>query len=671
LASILALDGQYVEGRNIRASYGTSKYCSAFIKNVRCNNPDCTYLHCMGDVEDMFTKQEIQAGYVTSGRDVLAKQQQLAAASGSRRKVGGGGPSGTGKVTSNPVFPPPTYEETNKSQSSLVPPPPSTSSTAQFPPVSSSVQRLSSQPPTISGFSSVAAGGKMVRASSLPIQSTTSNTLQSSSVASVSSHGSSREEVSLTPAEMLSRQQEELRKMHPQNISTSSNIELTMSVSGNGNTSIATPATAASVVAGAHSTNRTMPPPEPHTTLTALTPLKRASSIPEKNKQNILSNDSFVSSKNSNTAGTYNQPNGSTISNENGSSIDNNAYGNGAFNGAVIGNSISNSNSSLIGSLGSHSINGPNNTNDRLKSDSLSTNNTFFGGQSIGNFDRQENNDVLGSDLFAPSMLSAGGGDQWGFSRQSNSTNGSDPLFGMGDNFGAIGGQGIWGNDTSENTTSPGFSSKNSSNLGSSNGGNMNVSGSSALASMLGIQLPTGVGTLRDSLWESSTPVPPPQNTMKSSAPIPTPIGSGLKKSSDEVILGGGQFQIGGMNTSIGGNQSHTGGGNTSDIKMLQSLLPGVHITSGNAYQPAAPNMHVKRDPNNDDFGGIGWGGFGPTPTNNQNQMSFQQHPSIGVGSLLQRDAQSEQRNDSMWSGGNGTVIGGNKKQQGNDSNIW
>ena len=62
----------------------------------------------MGDVEDTFTKQEIQAGYVTSGRDVLARQQQivqqaLSAASGAagsapRRKVGGGGPSGTGKL---------------------------------------------------------------------------------------------------------------------------------------------------------------------------------------------------------------------------------------------------------------------------------------------------------------------------------------------------------------------------------------------------------------------------------------------------------------------------------------------------------------------------------------------------------------------------------------------
>eukprot|EP00956_Cyclotella_meneghiniana_P020678 scaffold36759_cov22-Cyclotella_meneghiniana.AAC.1 len=117
LACILALDGFYHDGRNIRASYGTSKYCSAFIKSVKCNNPDCTYLHHMGDTEDTFTKQEIQAGYVTSGRDVLARQQQImvhiqnASENFGKKIVGCGGPSGTGKASANPILPPPTFSE--------------------------------------------------------------------------------------------------------------------------------------------------------------------------------------------------------------------------------------------------------------------------------------------------------------------------------------------------------------------------------------------------------------------------------------------------------------------------------------------------------------------------------------------------------------------------------
>ena len=46
----------------------------------------------MGDVEDTFTKQEIQAGYVTSGRDVLARQQQIVQQALSASSAGGVAP---------------------------------------------------------------------------------------------------------------------------------------------------------------------------------------------------------------------------------------------------------------------------------------------------------------------------------------------------------------------------------------------------------------------------------------------------------------------------------------------------------------------------------------------------------------------------------------------------
>ena len=71
----------------------------------------------MGDTEDTFTKQEIQAGYVTSGRDVLARQQKTIVQIQSglenigRKTVGCGGPSGTGKASLNPLLPPPTFSE--------------------------------------------------------------------------------------------------------------------------------------------------------------------------------------------------------------------------------------------------------------------------------------------------------------------------------------------------------------------------------------------------------------------------------------------------------------------------------------------------------------------------------------------------------------------------------
>ena len=59
-AAIQALDGFWFEGHLLRASFGTTKYCNNFIRGVGCNNPDCVYLHDLGDDDDRFTKEEIQ-----------------------------------------------------------------------------------------------------------------------------------------------------------------------------------------------------------------------------------------------------------------------------------------------------------------------------------------------------------------------------------------------------------------------------------------------------------------------------------------------------------------------------------------------------------------------------------------------------------------------------------
>lgn len=42
-----------------RASFGTTKYCSYFLRGVACANPDCMYLHDYGNEEDTFSKEEI------------------------------------------------------------------------------------------------------------------------------------------------------------------------------------------------------------------------------------------------------------------------------------------------------------------------------------------------------------------------------------------------------------------------------------------------------------------------------------------------------------------------------------------------------------------------------------------------------------------------------------
>lgn len=51
-----------IDGRLIKTSLGTTKYCSHFMKNQSCPKPDCMYLHELGDSEASFTKEEMHQG---------------------------------------------------------------------------------------------------------------------------------------------------------------------------------------------------------------------------------------------------------------------------------------------------------------------------------------------------------------------------------------------------------------------------------------------------------------------------------------------------------------------------------------------------------------------------------------------------------------------------------
>eukprot|EP00056_Hartaetosiga_gracilis_P003578 m.64971 g.64971 ORF g.64971 m.64971 type:complete len:546 (+) comp11507_c0_seq1:105-1742(+) len=56
------VDGSYLDGKPIRAYLGTTKYCSSFLKCQPCNNPDCMYLHELGDEAVSYTKEEMLQG---------------------------------------------------------------------------------------------------------------------------------------------------------------------------------------------------------------------------------------------------------------------------------------------------------------------------------------------------------------------------------------------------------------------------------------------------------------------------------------------------------------------------------------------------------------------------------------------------------------------------------
>jgi hypothetical protein len=59
---IQAIDGSSYEGRVLRATYGTTKYCSFYLRGLVCQNPGCMYLHEPGEEADSFTKEEMIHG---------------------------------------------------------------------------------------------------------------------------------------------------------------------------------------------------------------------------------------------------------------------------------------------------------------------------------------------------------------------------------------------------------------------------------------------------------------------------------------------------------------------------------------------------------------------------------------------------------------------------------
>lgn len=61
-----------------RAQYGTTKYCSAFLRNETCGNRTCTFLHETGEDNDSFSRQDL------SSMNALSTQRPAHQASSSR-----------------------------------------------------------------------------------------------------------------------------------------------------------------------------------------------------------------------------------------------------------------------------------------------------------------------------------------------------------------------------------------------------------------------------------------------------------------------------------------------------------------------------------------------------------------------------------------------------------
>ncbi|KAM0051366.1 putative transcription factor C2H2 family [Helianthus debilis subsp. tardiflorus] len=81
--SIQSAHGFILEGRPLRACFGTTKYCHVWLRNTPCTNADCLYLHEYGPQEDSFTKDEIVSAYTRN------KVQQITGATNDMQRRSG------------------------------------------------------------------------------------------------------------------------------------------------------------------------------------------------------------------------------------------------------------------------------------------------------------------------------------------------------------------------------------------------------------------------------------------------------------------------------------------------------------------------------------------------------------------------------------------------------
>ncbi|PWA60987.1 Nucleotide-binding, alpha-beta plait [Artemisia annua] len=133
--SIQSVHGFVLEGRPLRACFGTTKYCHAWLRSMPCTNPDCLYLHEFGSQEDSFTKDEIISEY-TRGR----VQQVTGATYDMQRRSGNTLPPAADDYSnnSNSAWGKPVIKSTTNDPANSMKVSPPNSSSGRSPPNSSS-----------------------------------------------------------------------------------------------------------------------------------------------------------------------------------------------------------------------------------------------------------------------------------------------------------------------------------------------------------------------------------------------------------------------------------------------------------------------------------------------------------------------------------------------------
>ena len=71
--AILSLDKSIIDNHEIKANYGTTKYCLNFIKNYECKNKDCIYLHQLADKKNIVSREQMN-----TDKDLFPQQRLMA-----------------------------------------------------------------------------------------------------------------------------------------------------------------------------------------------------------------------------------------------------------------------------------------------------------------------------------------------------------------------------------------------------------------------------------------------------------------------------------------------------------------------------------------------------------------------------------------------------------------
>lgn len=57
--AIREMDGFRLSDKTVRCTFGTTKYCSFFLRGIKCSNEGCLYLHEKGKDEDSFARDQM------------------------------------------------------------------------------------------------------------------------------------------------------------------------------------------------------------------------------------------------------------------------------------------------------------------------------------------------------------------------------------------------------------------------------------------------------------------------------------------------------------------------------------------------------------------------------------------------------------------------------------